>query len=162
MTNKNDIERLFKTHYAQLHRLAVVLLHDHELARDIVHDVFASLLTSRLQIPETPGYLARAVKNRCMNHIRNCEIHQRIANLYILEREDYEGETWPDDDAIERINTLIVSELSLRARRVVELRFSEGMPFANIAATMGISETAVYSHLNHALKIIRKKLIENG
>ena len=38
----------------------------------------------------------------------------------------------------------------------MELRFSEGLPFGRIAATMGISETAVYRHLSHALKIIRK------
>ncbi|WP_354665652.1 sigma factor-like helix-turn-helix DNA-binding protein [uncultured Muribaculum sp.] len=43
----------------------------------------------------------------------------------------------------------------------MELRFSEGMPFARIAAAMGISETAVYRHLSHALTVIRQKLNEN-
>ena len=45
MTNRNDeIERLFKTHYARMHRLGVAILHDSDVARDVVHDVFASLL----------------------------------------------------------------------------------------------------------------------
>ena len=44
----------------------------------------------------------------------------------------------------------------------MELRFTDGMPFGRIATTMGISETAVYRHLSHALTIIRKKLNENG
>ena len=162
MTNRNDIEQLFKAHYAQMYRLAVALLHDDDLARDIVHDVFASLLDSSLDITVSGGYLIKAVRNRCLNYIRECEIHQRIAYRYFLENEEYESEEWPDDETIARIYSLIKSELSPQARRVMELRFSEGLPFARIAKTMGISETAVYRYLSHALKIIRKKLNENG
>ncbi|MDE5881881.1 MAG: hypothetical protein K2H60_09140 [Muribaculaceae bacterium] len=44
----------------------------------------------------------------------------------------------------------------------MEFRFSNGLPFAEIATKMGISQTAVYRHLSHALTIIRKKLNENG
>ena len=77
-------------------------------------------------------------------------------------QKEYESEDWPDDETIARIYSLIKSELSPQARRVLELRFSEGLPFSRIAASMGISETAVYRHLGHALKVIRKKLNENG
>lgn len=162
MTNKNDIEQLFKAHYAQMYRMAVALLHDDDLARDIVHDVFASLLEAPFDIPVTCGYLIKAVRNRCLNHIRNCEIHQRIANRYFLENEEYDSEEWPDEETIARIYSLIKSEISPQARRVMESRFSMNLPFARIAVSMGISETAVYRHLSHALKIIRKKLNDNG
>ena len=67
-----------------------------------------------------------------------------------------------DDETIARIYHHIRNNISPQARRVIELRFAEGLPFARIAATMGISETAVYRHLSNALKIIRKKLNENG
>ncbi|MDE6094774.1 MAG: sigma-70 family RNA polymerase sigma factor [Muribaculaceae bacterium] len=162
MTNRNDIEQLFKAHYAQMYRLAVALLHDDDLARDIVHDVFVSLLDVTRDTLISEGYLLRAVRNRCLNHIRDCEIHQRIANRYFLENDEYESEEWPDEETIARIYSLIRSEISPQARRVMELRFSEGLPFSRIAASMGISETAVYRHLSHALTIIRKKLNENG
>lgn len=162
MTNKNGIEQLFKAHYAQMYRLAVALLHDDDLARDIVHDVFASLFDAPFEIHVTGGYLVKAVRNRCLNHIRDCEIHQRIVNRYFLENEEYETEDWPDDETIARIYSLIKSELSPQAIRVIELRFSEGLPFARIATSMCISETAVYRHLSHALKIIRTKLNKNG
>lgn len=160
MTNRNDIEQLFKAHYAQMHRLAVVLLHDDDLARDIVHDVFASLLDGTHQILITGGYLLKAVRNRCLNHIRDCEIHQRIADRYFLENEEYDTEDWPDEETIARIYSLIRNDISPQARRVMELRFSDGLPFSKVAAAMGISETAVYRHLSHALTIIRQKLNE--
>ena len=162
MTNRNDIEQLFKAHYAQMRRLAVAFLHDDDLARDIIHDVFASLLEASFENPVSGGYLLKAVRNRCLNHIRDCEIHQRIANRYFIENEDYESEAWPDDETIARIYSLIKSDISPQGRRVMELRFFEGLPFARIAVIMEISETAVYRNLSHALKIIRKKLKENG
>lgn len=162
MTRRNDIEQLFKAHYAQMHRLAVVLLHDDDLARDIVHDVFASLLDGRPAVFLTGGYLLKAVRNHCLNHIRDCGIHQRIARLYFLDNDEYDTEDWPDDETVNEVYSLISHEISPQARRVIELRFSEGLPFARIAAAMGISETAVYRHLSHALAIIRKKLNENG
>lgn len=162
MTNRNDIEQLFKAHYAQMYRLAVALLHDDDFARDIVRDVFVSLLDVTRDTLISGGYLLRAVRNRSLNHIRDCEIHQRIANRYFLENEEYENEEWPDEETIARIYSLIKSEISPQAKRVMELRFSDGLPFARIAASMCISETAVYRHLSHALIIIRKKLNENG
>lgn len=145
-----------------MYRLAVTLLHDDDLARDIVHDVFASLLDRSPDLIVTGGYLLKAVRNRCLNHIRDCEIHQRIANRYFLEIEEYDSEAWPDDETVARIYHLIKSEISPQARRIMELRFAEGLTFAHIAVKMEISETAVYRHLSHALTIIRKKLNENG
>lgn len=162
MTDRNDIEWLFRSHYAQMYRLAVVLLHDYDLARDIVHDVFVSLLYGRREDLVSGGYLMRAVRNRCLNYIRDCESHQLIAHRYFYDKEEYDSEAWPDEETLALINNLISGEISQQARRIMELRFSEGMSFSHIAAEMGISETAVYRHLSHALKFIRKKLSENG
>lgn len=162
MTNRDDIERLFKAHYAQMYRLAMVLLHDDNLARDIVHDVFVSLLDRHVGIHDKSTYLLKAVRNRCFNHIRDCGIHQRISNRYFLDYKEYSEDDWPDEETLAQIYRLIKSEISPQARRVMELRFSVGLPFARIASIMGISETAVYRHLSHALTIIRKKLNENG
>ncbi len=162
MINRNDIEKLFKAHYAQMHRFAVAILHDDDLARDIVHDVFASLLDSDSNLLVTGSYLLKAVKNRSLNHIRDCEIHRRLSNRYFLDNEEYDTEDFPDEETIARIYHLIKNDISPQARRVMELRFSEGLPFARISAVMGISESAIYRHLSHALTIIRQKLNENG
>ena len=145
-----------------MYRLATALLHDDDLARDIVHDVFASLLDGHTSLHVSGGYLLKAVRNRCLNHIRDCEIHQRIANRYFLGDEEYDSERWPDDETVARIYSLIHNDITMQAKRIIELRFSDGMPFARIAAVIGISETAVYRHLSNALKVIRKKLNENG
>lgn len=145
-----------------MYRTAVILLHDDDLARDIVHDVIVALLDSTPNILVTAGYLMRAVRNRSLNHIRDCEIHQRVANRYLLDNERYDTDDWPDEETISRVYSVIKSEVSPQARRVMELRFTEGMSFADIAERMGISGSAVYRHLSNGLITIRQKIKENG
>lgn len=160
MTEKNDIEQLFKAHYTQMHHMAVALLHDDDLARDIVHDVFVNLLEGNPDFAVSGAYLIKAVKNRSLNYIRNCDIHQRIEKRYFLDSEEYDTEEWPNEEAIARIYHLIRNDISPKAGRIMQLRFSEELQFARIADIMGISETAVYRHLSHAITLIRKKLNE--
>ena len=44
---RSQIESLFKTHYAQMYHLALTLLFDEAESKDVVSDVFASLLSDR-------------------------------------------------------------------------------------------------------------------
>lgn len=162
MTPRNDIESLFKTHYARMYQLAVALLHNPDTARDIIHDVFASLLGQKIYVAPTEAYLLKSVRNRCVNYIRDSEIHQRIHNFWLLENEDFDSTNSPDDCNYDEMRAIIQSELTSRSRKVIELRFYHGMPFSKIAGVMGISETAVYRHLRNALIILRQKLNQNG
>ncbi len=53
MTRK-DVESLFKTHYTQMYHLALTLLFDEAESKDVVSDVFASLIsTPKPQQPTT-------------------------------------------------------------------------------------------------------------
>ena len=163
MTHRTDIEKLFKKHYAQMHRQAAMLLHDNDFARDIVHDVFCTLLNGNIAVTAlTSSYLLRAVRNRCLNHIRDLDIHGRVLGMYFTEMDEYDEEDWPDEATILEIYSIISDDLPEQCRRVVELRFVSGLKFEAVAREMGISQTAVFKHLRHALSIIRNKLRENG
>ena len=84
MTKRNDdIELLFKSNFGRMHRLAMALLHDSNEASDAVHEVFASIIRDATA-GVTPGYLLSAVRNRCLNIIRNMETRRRITELYLL------------------------------------------------------------------------------
>lgn len=158
MTTKNDeIERLFRRCYASSLRLAVALIHDTETARDIVHDVFASLLsTDRSDITES--YLGRAVRNSCLNYIRNLSVRDRLHNLYLLETDECDANDWPDEETFRLIADSMYLLPSDQCRRVVDLRYRLGLKYSEIARTVGISEVAVYRHLRHALDILRQTL----
>lgn len=161
MTPINDIEQLFRTHYTAMHRLAMLILRDEDAARDIVHDVFESLLS--VGLTDVSGqYLLRAVRNRCLNYLRSLTARERIKELYAIDEYEIADEDWPDDDTIAQIHSTVANDLTDACRRVVELRFTDGKSYKEIASTLGISEVAVYKHLRHAIDVLRLKLSQNG
>ena len=85
-----------------------------------------------------------------------------MSKLYFLENGDYETESWPDELTVDRIYGIIDTDLTPQCRRIMELRFCDGLTFAKVAERMSMSETAVYKYVRQALVIIRKKLSENG
>lgn len=161
MTRTNDIEQLFRTHYTAMHRLAILILRDEDASRDIVHDVFESLLNTGLT-DVSAQYLLRAVRNRCLNHLRGLSTKERILEVYVLDEKEIADEEWPDDETIAKIHETIANDLTDACRRVVELRFTDGKSYKEIAVELGISEVAVYKHLRHAIDVLRSKLSQNG
>ncbi len=161
MTTVKDIEQLFKANYTAMHRVAMMILRDEDVARDIVHDVFVSLLNSGITDVTGP-YLLKAVRNRCLNHLRGLSAHERLKELYAVDEREITDDEWPDDETISMIHTTVANDLTDACRRVVNLRFSEGMRYREIAETLGISEVAVYKHLRHAIDVLRQKLSQNG
>ncbi|MCH5326844.1 MAG: hypothetical protein J1E29_06550, partial [Duncaniella sp.] len=92
MKHLKKIESLFKEHYSSMLGVAVAIIRDQDIARDIVHDVFTTLLLDKVSLLPSKAYLLQATRNRCLNHIRNMEIRQRISNLYILECNEYDAD----------------------------------------------------------------------
>lgn len=156
MTTKSDIEQLFRSNYTAMLTLAIRLLHDADTARDIVHDVFESVLSENLATV-TPAYLLTGVRFACLKHLRNLSVRERFNNLYALDLDEIEDDEWPDPEDVARLNKLIDHSLSEQDRRVVRMRFSDRMAYSEIAVQLGISEVAVYKHLCHAMNVLRQK-----
>ncbi|WP_289157978.1 sigma-70 family RNA polymerase sigma factor [uncultured Muribaculum sp.] len=161
MPQINDIEQLFKAHYTAMHRLAMLILRDEDVARDIVHDVFESLLNAGLT-DVSAQYLLRAVRNRCLNYLRSLSTRERVKELYALDEREIADEELPDEETMAQIHSTVTNDLTAACRRVVELRFTDGKSYKEIATTLGVSEVAVYKHLRHAIDVLRKKLSQNG
>lgn len=134
--------------------LAIRLLHDVDTARDIVHDVFESVLSENLSTV-TRAYLLTGVRFACLKHLRNLSLRERFNNLYALDLDEIEDDEWPDPEDVARLNELIDQSLTMQDRQVVRLRFNERMTYDEIAGQLGISEVAVYKHLRHAMDVLR-------
>lgn len=144
-----------------MHRLAMLILRDEDASRDIVHDVFESLLNTGMA-DVSDQYLLRAVRNRCLNYLRGLSTKERILEVYALDEKEIADEEWPDDETIAKIHETVANDLTDACRRVVELRFTDGKSYKEIAEELGISEVAVYKHLRHAIDVLRSKLSQNG
>ena len=157
---RRHIERLFRQHYRAMYRLASVLLHDEDESKDIVHDVFARLLTGKLQLQEaTAGaFLLSCVRNQCLNVIRDRQIHERARQLLLLESE-IESKSAEDIDAEAMALYQAVAKLfPPMCREVILLHYRDRLTYREIAERLGVSETTVYRHLNSALDQLRQTL----
>lgn len=160
MTTADDIEQLFRNNYKAMLTFANRLVHDSEVARDIVHDVFASLLSGDVT-SVTPAYLISGVRYACLKHIRNTSVRERINKMYALDLQEIEDEEWPDDEDMARLNMIIDRLLPEQTKKIVRLRFESKMTYKEIAEEISVSEVSVYKHLRRAMNVLRQNFNEH-
>jgi len=159
MRDKATYEELFREHYRPMFRLAMTLLHDEAESKDVVGEVFARMMEAGRT--EGGSYLLAAVRNRCLNVMRNRSVRQRIRRLYLLE---LEGETKSAEQLGREARLLEQGIARLQppvCEQVVRLHFEQKKTFREIALLLGTSQTTVYKHLRRAMKQLRQHLNNN-
>lgn len=155
---KNEIQRLFKQHYAKMYRVARTLLYDEQESEDVVSDIFESLLRGRtVLMPGTEEhYLLTSVRNQCFKRLRH--MSNPLDDSGFVEPIDDSG---ADDERLTDIDEFVACHLSEQEQRIFRLRFSEGCSYKEIAAAESISRVAVWKHLSHALNQIKNRFNPN-
>ena len=152
---KSELEILVKTHYAAMYRLAVSLLYDADEARDVVSDVFASLLDGGLAIrtDNALGFLLTCVRNSCINVIRHKQMRERFIRLYSTNAEPLADD--PDDTMmLAELRDYIDNQLPPLSRRIFTLRYLQDMTCQQVADAVGVSRVTVHHHLSQSLEKI--------
>ena len=160
MTEKTrHIELLFKEHYPVMLKLAVMLLHDKEEARDIVHDVFTRLLDGDIWFnkDKAEAFLLSCVRNSCLNVMRSRSTREQAMRLYLPEEstEGLEERVQALQDGLKDLKPPICLDIVL-------MHYRDGMTFKEIAAHYGVSETTIYKHLREAMNQLRLTLKQLG
>ena len=160
--NNRHIEHLFKAHYHEMCRLAIVLLHDDEEARDIVHEIFAKILDGDIgfDLEKARSYLMTSVRNGCLNAMRARSAREQVLLSYRFGDESqtvelHERHIQALQEGIERLTPPI-------CRDIVLMHYRDGLTFKNIAAHYQVSETTIYKHLRDAMKQLRLTLKQLG
>ena len=152
---KSELEILFKTHYTTMYRLAVSLLYDEDEARDVVSDIFASLLDGGMAIrsDNARGFLLTCVRNSCINVIRHKQMRERFINLYSTKAEALAD--GPDDSiTLAELHDYINNQLPPLSRRIFTLRYLQDMTCQQVADVVGVSRVTVHHHLSQSLERI--------
>ena len=151
----SELEILFKTHYAAMFRLAMSLLYDEDESKDVVSDVFASLLDGGLAIrsDNASGFLLTCVRNSCINVIRHKQMRERFMKLYSNSAEPLAD--GPDDSlTLNELREYIDNNLPPLSRRIFTLRFLHDMTCQQVADAVGVSRVTVHHHLSQSLEKI--------
>ena len=81
-----EVERLFRENYRRMFLVAVFLLHDEAEGKDVVHDVFETVMRNGIELrgETASGYLLSSTRNRCLNRLRSMRIKEKVANEYVI------------------------------------------------------------------------------
>ena len=159
---KSELEILFKTHYAAMYRLAVSMLYDTDDARDVVIDIFASLLDGGMTIrnDNASGFLLTCVRNSCINVIRHKQMRERFMKLYSTKAEPLTDS--PDDSMmLAELRAYIDNQLPPLSRRIFTLRYLQDMTCQQVAEAVGVSRVTVHHHLSQSMEKINAYFSNN-
>ena len=164
MTRK-DVESLFKTHYMQMYHLALTLLFDEAESKDVVSEVFASLLCGRtvMRADNAKAFLMASVRHGCLNVLQHKKVQERFARLLI---ED--SDTFASDDTAEQqmqmevLMRYLQDNLSPLTQEIFRLRYLQEMTCQEVAEALNVSRQTVHTHLKQALERIRAYFNSNS
>ncbi|MDT7571238.1 MAG: hypothetical protein QOE05_1412 [Actinomycetota bacterium] len=160
-TRDELVEVLFRRHYTELLRLAVVMLGSREAAEDAVQEAFVTLHRNwrSLRNPEAAeAYLRSAVLNRCRSWVRR-QVSQRARRPLMLIPEQQES---PEDTTVGRdqAGSLVraMRTLARRQREVLACRFVLEMSVAETAQLLEISTGSVKAHTHRGLQALQHRI----
>lgn len=169
-SDEKAFNRLFRAAFAPLVLFACRYVRDKSAAADLVQETFIKLWQKRNELQQVRAarpYMYRAVRNLCLNYLRDHAREQSIesyeygssaeAAVYYTQAAP-EGEEQEKKLAQRRMKLLRqwVSELPERQREAFELSRFEGMDHDEIAAVMDVSAKTVNNHITGALQGIRR------
>jgi len=159
--NLNKFEEIFRALFKPLCGFAMKYTGDLDSAKNLVHEVFIQVWEKFDSLPADTHYKSycyAAVRNRCLNYIRDRKKFVLIENV-------------PEENFREINTTMETSELAMKideaiaslpekCRMVFELNRIEGLKYTEIAEKMNISLKTVEAQMSKALAVMRDHLSE--
>jgi RNA polymerase sigma-70 factor, ECF subfamily len=158
--NLQSFEHLFRELFKPLCGFAMKYVKDLDEARNLVHEVFITVWEKFDGLPSDTNYrsyLYTAVRNRCLNHLRDTKKHLSIEKA---EHKMTEENSSMETAELEREIELAINSLPEKCRMVFEFSRMEGLKYGEIAEKMGISVKTVEAQMSKALTVLRAHLSE--
>jgi RNA polymerase sigma-70 factor (ECF subfamily) len=161
------LTELFRRYWQPLYFTAFYKLKSHELAEEIVQELFTQLWDKKdrlfVNVDEhfnLKTYLNRAVKNKVLNHIRRLvydEKYWHYCKTHLPASESSTHELAEYNDLEEKLHTAM-EQLSGKTKEIFVLHKLKGIPVGQISRDLNLSEKAVGYHLTKSVKELRSHL----
>ena len=125
-----------------------------EVAEDVVQDIFLRVADSDIP-PMNDNYLQTAVRNACLNRIRQLQLHDKVKGLMPIEDE---SDLQPIDKRLERLDDIaayVDEQLEEPHHSIFHLRFEEDLTVSEIARRLGLNPNTAYKYLMQSIQQIR-------
>ncbi|NNE30716.1 MAG: RNA polymerase sigma-70 factor [Saprospiraceae bacterium] len=161
--SKAVFEQFFKEHFNHLCNFARQYVPDADSSKEIVQKVFISVWESRekMDADRLQSYLFTAVKNRCLNFIRdNKKFRSKVLDLECANFDMPQEERDTDTSDLEASFQKALGALPEKCRQVFLMSRIQRKKYKEIAEELDIAQKTVEAHMSKALKTLREALNE--
>lgn len=160
MTDREFKDRVLK-YQPYMQAVAEKLLNNADDAADAVQEAVIDLWRRRQQYDanlESKSLFGTVVKRRCIDRIRAMRPSVPLDEEILMLKEPS-----PDDDMEERYAKArkLVDTLPLRQRKVILMKYEEGMSNKEIEEAMGMSSAHLYTTFSRAYKSLRAAFVKS-
>lgn len=158
------LTEIFHRYWKSLYYTAFLKLRSHELAEEIVQDLFTQLWDKRDRLfgasaneQNLASYLHQSVKNKVLNYIRKQVYDKRYWEYCRLHMESSHNSTHElaeFNDLQHRLEEA-VDQLSSRTKEIFVLHKLKGVPVVQISKKLKLSEKAVGYHLTKSVRELK-------
>ena len=162
---RSQIESLFKTHYVQMYHLALTLLFDEAESKDVVSEVFASLLSGKvvMRTDNAKAFLLASVHHRCLNVLQHKQVQERFARLLTEDTDTLVSDNIVEEQLqMEELMRYVRDNLSPMEQKIFRLRYLREMTCQEVAEMLNVSRQTVHTHLKQSVEKIRKYFNSNS
>lgn len=159
MTSKTILHGLFLRHYNEMFHLARTLLYDDAEAEDTVQDVFVRIMQSDILPADEKmrAYLMTAVRNGCLNRIRQKTLAEQFRQLYPI---GVDADRQYDDGRMQTVESIwdyAQSHLQEPHLTIFRLRFEEDLKLKDIASRLDMNLKTVFKYLSQSIQSVQRQ-----
>jgi RNA polymerase sigma-70 factor (ECF subfamily) len=158
-SKEEAFNKAFDLYYSRLCFFANKILHDFDLSRSVVQQVFVDLWIKRdrLQVDSLQSYLYQSVRNATFDVLKHKKAESKYLSTLGKEEPVQLTDLMEEAELADRINRAI-QHLPEKCREIFMLCRFEELKYAEIAARLNISVKTVEMQIGIALKKLRKEL----
>ena len=157
--NSAELEQVMDEHGEHLLKMAYFYLRDHELAKDIVQEVFISFYekSNYQEQGKLRAYLTKLTVNRCKDHLRSWSFRNLKFNKDWIET----IHTGRDRLIVQEEKSAIaiaVLSLPVKYREIIVFYYYEELTMKETASFLNLSENTVKTRMIKARKLLKNEL----
>ncbi|MFY0598930.1 MAG: sigma-70 family RNA polymerase sigma factor [Cyclobacteriaceae bacterium] len=160
--NELSLEQVYSRYFDKLYSYAKVICRSQSMAKDVVSDLFYSLLKSKTNLGEIRNlevYLMVSVKNRATSAVAKV-----LSEKEIKMKQQTVDNINPEEVLLEKeLKELLdksVAELPDKSQLVFRMAREKGMKYKEIAKELGITEMTVKSQLKRAQEKLKNDILK--
>jgi len=159
--DRPTLAALFESEESGLLRFAIGLVGRRMVAEELVQETFLRLHQVWEQVENPRGWLYRSLRNLALNHLRDHARETELDETTQPTDADLPAEMLGQMEAVGLVK-MLVAEMTDEDRRLIGLKYHEGLKYGEISRRTGISVGNVGYRLHHLLKGLADTLRRAG